>query len=147
MTILCGSCTKPFNTNWQLQRHLSRKYPCRRVTSNESKTQVEEVTEPDDEPTESVGEMMCKYCGKEFSRADYLKQHMKKCKEKDDVVRYCEMKLNIKMIPHSVKTGCRFCMKVLFDRSGLCKHLRTCKAKEKYKEELKERFEQIACSH
>lgn len=58
MKYICGSCSKEFISKTDLTRHINRKTKC------------------DDDTT------ICKYCQKNFSRKDVLKNHIKICKEK-----------------------------------------------------------------
>ncbi len=89
----CEKCCKEFRTNWQLQRHYSKKIPCNVEfprTANDSLKS-------------------CMYCGVHFARAYNLKVHMKTCKAKDDVVRCLEIQLGIDLPQDATKKQCRFC--------------------------------------
>jgi len=84
----------------------------------------------------SAVNLMCKYCQENFTRIDNLKRHIEsRCKEKNDIVRILEIKLDIK-VKLRKDIACRFCCKELSKKSSLCRHLKTCKEKQEYRKEL-----------
>jgi len=80
--------------------------------------------------------LQCTYCYEEFCRNDYLKSHIKTCKEKNDAVRCLEINLNIDLKKTNSKHECRFCNKIYTQNSNLTRHIKTCKAKQEYREKL-----------
>ena len=144
----CNKCDKSFKTNWQLQRHYSKKRPCQQVPQNSYQNPQNEYFVPQNEYFVPQNEyqipqneyLNCKFCNKEFSRNDNLKRHEDQCKDKDDHVRNMELQLNIKF-PHNIpKNTCRFCSHISKSLCNLPKHIRNCKAKEEYKRKLEEQI-------
>ena len=139
----CDNCDKIFRTNWHLQRHLRRKYKCVKIPQNNTvNPQNNTVNPPKDTvipPKDTVippkDSLKCKYCLETYSRIDSLKRHIETCKEKNDVVRRLEVKLDIKVEIRKDKT-CRFCKKEFSQKCSLGRHLNTCKNKQEYRKEL-----------
>ena len=136
----CERCTKAFNTNWQLQRHYSRRTPCNPSTPaiTPNATPIGENIEN----TTNVQNLKCIYCLKQLSRIDHLNTHMGICNEKNDAVRILEMKLGIDYKPHIHHKGCRFCNAIFTQTCSLTRHLKTCNAKEEYKRMLQEKLKE-----
>jgi hypothetical protein len=156
MIFCCNKCEKPFKTNWQLQRHLSKKNPCYANHSQKELHSSQRLSETDYEQpnysqiiqqiqedlvTDKKVERLCNYCMKEFVSKQTLQKHQKRCKERYDDVRCLEIKLNIPIEPWSNKK-CRFCNEYQSEQLGNVKrHHKTCKARTEYKRYL-ERQEQ-----
>ena len=66
-------------------------------------------------------------------------------KEKYDFIRGLEMSLNIAMKQCEEKLGCRFCNDVFSRKSSLNRHIKTCKAKQEYKEKLEAQVAKQLC--
>jgi hypothetical protein len=146
----CDNCDKIFRTNWHLQRHLRRKYKCVKVPQNDSiktqndslktqnvsiKTQNDSIKARNDSVKTQNDSLRCKYCQETYSRKDVLQRHQETCKEKNDVVRILEQKLDIK-VELKKDNVCRFCHKEFCSKSNTTRHLNTCKKKQEYRKEL-----------
>ena len=55
-------------------------------------------------------------------------------KKKDDAVRCLEMQLNIAYPNTILHKQCRFCNTLYTQKSTLTQHIKTCKAKQEYRE-------------
>ena len=138
----CSICCKDFKTNWQLQRHLRKKIPCKiskpPVAANEPPVTANEPPVAANEPPVTVEKYWCKYCETVFKRNQNLQNHFNICKEKKDDVRCLEIRLDINYYPKNKnKYECRFCHSNSTTSSHLNRHLTTCKAKQEYREHLK----------
>ena len=160
----CKNCCKEFKYQWCLDRHLRRKIPCKENNENDPLNSEETSLKPDNTSLNSTNtslnstntsldpdntslksddtSLKCKYCCNIFNRCDYLKYHVTVCKEKDDFVRGLEMSLGIEMKKCKEKHGCRFCNKVLSHKKNFSRHLKTCKAKQIYREKLEEQLQE-----
>ena len=153
----CKNCCKEFKYQWCLDRHLRRKIPCKENVSNDSSKPENDSSKlendlskpendspkPENDSSKSKNDsLICKYCCDGFSRTDYLKSHIKICKEKEDVVRCLEINLNINMKKTSYKHECRFCNKNYTQNSNLTRHIKTCKAKQEYRESLEAKLKE-----
>ena len=133
----CNRCERNFPKNWQLQRHFSRKIPCKlQLTCAPIKPPDELVKSPQriiksPQQTEKSPDTRCTLCLKTFARSQNLKTHS--CKMKDDKVRKLEIQLNKKIEPWSSDV-CRFCK--YEGGVHMSRHLKTCKAKMKYEQQL-----------
>ena len=140
----CNRCERNFQKNWQLQRHFSRKIPCKlQLTCAPVKTPDETIKSPQqtiESPQQTIEspqqtmkspDTCCKYCLKTFARSQNLKNHS--CKMKDDKVRKLEIQLNKKIEPWS-SNMCRFCR--YEGGVHISRHLKTCKARKRYHEKL-----------
>ena len=105
-----------FKTNWQSQRHESKKISCVPQNDREGK--------------------YCEYCMKEFRRPQNLRNHYQVCAEKGDCVRDLEIKLGVPYPTHIAKLTCRFCKYKSTTSSNLNRHIKTCEFKQRYKESL-----------
>jgi len=86
--------------------------------------------------TSSNNELKCMYCQETYSRIDNLKRHIEsRCREKNDIVRKLEIKLDIK-VEIKKDTKCRFCNKEYTQKSSLGRHLKKCKKKQEYQTRL-----------
>ena len=125
----CDNCDKKFRTNWHLQRHLRRKYKCVKIPQNNTVIPQNNTVIP---PKDTL---KCKYCLETYSRIDSLKRHIETCKEKNDVVRRLEVKLDIQVDIRKDKM-CRFCRKEFSQKCSLGRHINTCKKKQEYRKYL-----------
>ena len=144
MVFCCSVCCKEFRTNWQLQRHLRKKIPCKKNAAKEiedAENAAKEIENAGKQTTTKEELPKCTYCCKLFSKKHNLKAHLSICKEKDDHVRCLEVKLDKQYCEHEASTGCRFCQRILFDKSALRKHIRSCKMKEEYKIQLEKELD------
>jgi len=143
----CKKCCKEFKTNWQLQRHLGNKRPCKEVTPlDTSFTPLDTRIPPLDtgicdfstaRHINSSSIWKCIDCQGEFSRKDSLERHREVCPQRNDEVRSLENRLGIKVTIDVSNTKCRFC-DIKYSRIGsLHRHQETCKAKEEYKKHLR----------
>jgi len=108
---------------------------------NEVKS-AETVTNENPLYVKSDTSLNCKYCMETYCRSDYLKSHIKICKEKEDVVRCLEINLNINMKNTNYKHECRFCNKNYTQNSNLTRHIKTCKEKQEYRIYLEAKFKE-----
>uniref|UniRef100_A0A6C0F8Y0 Uncharacterized protein n=1 Tax=viral metagenome TaxID=1070528 RepID=A0A6C0F8Y0_9ZZZZ len=144
----CKNCCKEFKTNWQLQRHLSKKIACKEVPPITTQvppitTEVPPITTQDppittQDPPITTQSLTCEFCLVEFSRTDSLKRHKEVCPWKNDEVRNLESKLGIKISIDTSSTICRFCNIKCSRKDSLHRHHQICKMKENYKEHLKQ---------
>ena len=133
----CNNCEKSFKTNWQLQRHLSKKNTCKKKNQDSgTKSQDSEILSQDSEILSQDSELICKYCEKQFSLRRNAKRHEFNCKHRDDHVRKLELQLNICLPKGVAENACRFCKHVSKCKYDLPKHLKSCKAKEEYQKRL-----------
>uniref|UniRef100_A0A6C0F5W8 Uncharacterized protein n=1 Tax=viral metagenome TaxID=1070528 RepID=A0A6C0F5W8_9ZZZZ len=141
----CKICCKEFKTKWQLERHLSKKIPCKESRENLEDAPQNPYLLPQNPylvpqnpylAPQNLDEEYCKYCNKYFKRKDNKTRHEQICKDKDDYVRNMELQLNIGIPKDIPKTNCRFCNHVSKSLYNLPKHVKVCKEKEKYKERL-----------
>jgi hypothetical protein len=133
----CDNCDKIFRTNWHLQRHLRRKYKCVKIPPNNTYIPLDSADIPPNSTTVPLKNTYeCRYCLETFTRKDNLDRHTEtSCKEKNDVVRFLELKLDIKVEIRKDKV-CRFCEKEYTRKYSLTRHLNTCKKKQEYRKEL-----------
>lgn len=123
----CEFCSKDFKTKWQLDRHYNRKIPCekRSISTADKSTNCS---------------YHCKFCFEAYSRKDKLNTHIKTCKDKEDVVRYLELQLDIEPKIPKIKNQCRFCDKVFSQKTNHTRHLKTCQSKQDYKQKLESKM-------
>ena len=159
----CKNCCKEFKYQWCLDRHLRRKIPCKKIISvpseftqspseftqspSEFTQSPSELTQSPSELTQSPSNLTCKYCLELFSRSDSLSTHTKKCKAKDDTVRYLEIELGISFNIPTVKNQCRFCNSILSFKNAHTRHIKTCKAKQEYRESLEAKLKEKTNEH
>ena len=97
------------------------------------------IYEPEPEPEHELAPLLnplqCKYCEKPNSTKSNLNQHLKTCKEKQDIVRSLELQLSI-LYEKPDHNSCRFCTKRFLQSCNYTRHLKTCKSKQTYKEKL-----------
>ena len=144
----CEKCCREFKTKWQLQRHYSKKIPCKKVTPNGSSLPPNGSSLPPNgsffTPNGSSlppnGSFSCKYCFECFSRKDKLKTHNSSCREKEDIVRYLEMELDLEPPKAEHKNQCRFCNKCFSHKTNHTRHLKTCHHKQEYKLSLEHKM-------
>ena len=129
--IQCERCHREFPFQWKLDRHLSRKFPCKEI-----QTQNQETIPQNQETLIS-----CKFCLKEFSCIKLLNRHTQRCKLSIDYIRELELQLGIEL-PVFSKTKCRFCNQS-FSQVYLPRHLHRCKAKKEYQNKLEKQLEAI----
>ena len=160
----CCRCLKEFKYECHLQRHYSRKHPCKEpIKKIEEATDVLEkkvleldtdlkVTKDELEETnarldhlssEINGDSVykCQFCNQSFSfYTSYLKHKNKgRCKAKINNISIYERDLDIKT-PLEEKLKCRFCDQIYKNQSGLSKHkTKGCRARDEYEIELKNR--------
>ena len=67
---------------------------------------------------------------------------MKNCKEKNDVVRNLEIQLDINRKEIHNEHECRFCNKIILNRNNFSRHVRTCKEKEIYRQDLEKQIKE-----
>jgi len=127
MTV-CEICCKDFGQNWRLQRHLSKKRPCRPCAGNGP------PTGRIDPPT---GLKRCQWCGVGFKA--HLNRHVSVCKLRDDLIRVLEIQLGIPLPPETPKHSCRFCGHQSTKASHATRHLATCKHRSEYLASLQKR--------
>jgi hypothetical protein len=90
----CSLCKKEFKRKWDLQRHHSRKKPCKKVIPNIPKSPNISQTYPkisqknpkyptNDESVETNEKRFCcDFCKKSYKHKHHLNRHLKTCKEK-----------------------------------------------------------------
>ena len=114
----CMRCNKAFKYNWELERHKGRKFPCKEAT-----------------------EQRCKWCLKLFKSAKNLKRH--ECKWKEDEIRCLEVELGVEIEPIYESKKCRYCKKVYSQTRVVYDHMKTCKKKAGYLEELRRKQRRV----
>ena len=146
----CEKCCKEFKTNWQLQRHLSKKTPCKVIPQETSFLPQETSKIPQETsflPQETSflpqeTSLKCDYCCQEFSRLDSLKRHETGCKERQCVVRHLEVQLGIPIEIDIHSKQCRFCKKEFSQKCNCTRHKNTCKMKMKYLTYLEDKLKE-----
>lgn len=148
----CVRCKKCFRNNYDLDRHLSRKFPCKEKFENEIVTEGQKSTsgglkstlegqkstlEGTEKHLEGLKSTQCEYCLQSFSNRKTLTRHYDKCKEMDDPVRQLEIQHRIEPVLPDNPLECRFCNKMLSRKTILQKHYTTCKKKQEYHQMLK----------
>ena len=134
----CNNCEKSFKTNWQLQRHLSKKRTCKKLLPNETQEiqketqEIQKETQETQEIQKETSRNRCEFCLGTYNTN--LKRHVKNCKMKDDHIRCMEIELDKHILPWGSKT-CRFCSYVT-RTPNIKRHLKSCKAKEEYQKRL-----------
>ena len=117
----CLRCNSIFKYKGQLKRHMDRKYPCKEANGGQ--------------------EHRCTWCLKLFKDATNLKEHV--CKWKDDEIRCLEIDLGMEIEPIYDSKKCRYCKSVYAENKKCVFHMKTCKKKETYVEELKKKQSQM----
>lgn len=138
MAPTCIHCNKEFAYNYLLVRHLGRKYPCtvRQETISTCTETISKSAETITKQEKCEGMTQCIYCFKTFTKRN-SKRHEKTCKEQHNEIRKLEIELNKDpYIPKRLE--CRYCNQLSTTTSNLNVHLKTCKAKHKYYQELLE---------
>ena len=104
---------------------------------------------PNEPQERSMQKNQCEYCLKIFSTGSNYNKHLKRCKLKDCEIRKKELRVNklnteekIEFVPPPPNT-CRFCKTCFTQACSLTRHLKTCKEKEIYKEQLDVKYEQL----
>tara|TARA_B100001971_G_scaffold23671_1_gene18413 strand:- start:2446 stop:3429 length:984 start_codon:yes stop_codon:yes gene_type:complete len=118
----CNKCEKEFKRKWDLERHLNKKNPCKKIIQDIQKN--DELIEKDEKP------YGCDFCKRSYKHKYHMNRHLKTCKEKQK-----EEQKEKDEKPY----GCDFCKRSYKHKYNLTKHLKTCK--EKQKEEQKEKDE------
>lgn len=113
----CMRCKHVFKKKQQLERHVNRKNPCKEATGRQ--------------------DHRCTWCLKEFKGAKPLKEHV--CKWQDDEIRRLEIGLGMDIEPIYESKKCRYCKTVYSENKKCVFHMKTCKEKETYVENLKKR--------
>ena len=126
MNFKCERCEKQFRDAWNLNTHMSRKFPC--ILKNEQKDSL-------GEQKDSLGEQNCKWCLKTYFNTGSLNRHIKTCKLVDDPIRKLEMEQSIKIDLN--QPVCRFCNKTFTRTSSSNKHQPSCESKGAYIDKLK----------
>ena len=160
----CKKCCKEFKYQWCLDRHLRRKIPCKTVilcesendplpseknpSGNENAPLLSFIPPIYNENAPLINENVpsdfkhkCTYCEKQFLSKSNYNQHIKICKEKEDVIRSLEIQLDIPYTKSITHNSCRFCKKEFSKQSHCTRHLKICKAKQEYRESLEEKLE------
>jgi len=150
--VKCERCQQEFPFQWRLDRHLARKFPCKKIKVENSSDKVEnssdevenssdKVENTSDEVENSSDKVVkCQFCCKIYSSTKYKNIHEETCKLKDDHVRCLEMKLNIDFEAVSPQ-HCRFC-NTTFSKANIARHLIRCKAKQDYRAKLEKQLEE-----
>jgi len=152
----CSRCLKEFKYECHLQRHYSRKNPCKEPIKNIEKVTdklEKKVSELDTDLKETNAKLehlsseingdsvyKCDFCNQTFSfYSSYLKHKNKgRCKAKIDNIAIYERDLNIQVLEEKLK--CRFCNQTYKNQSGLSKHkTKGCRARDEYELDLQKR--------
>ena len=152
MVFCCSNCCKEFKTNWQLQRHLRKKIPCKKHQGGgaENSSSGAENSSSGAENSSSGAENSlncCTYCNKALKRNRNLLNHMSVCAAKDDAVRCLEIQLNIPYPKHTNNKMCRFCDYNSTSTSNVSRHMHSCKAKQIYKVKLEAQIQNKVRMH
>ena len=70
----CNKCEKEFKRKWDLERHLNKKNPCKKIIQDIQKN--DELIEKDEKP------YGCDFCKRSYKHKYNLTKHLKTCKEK-----------------------------------------------------------------
>ena len=148
----CDTCNKDFKAVWRLERHLSKKNPCRPVTQNNrvkiekdpkshaenaestQNSSLENENDTKQQPSKNIDSKQqvskrCQFCNKECKKN--IKRHENICPMANDEVREIEIELGIPYTEHD-KLTCRFC-KIKYTRPyNLRMHQETCNEKKTY---------------
>lgn len=154
MVYKCNICKKDFKYKYLLEKHNTRKYPCRSVDTtdiNDKLSKLEEDVCDLKEKYESIlthtfhtsitNELECKFCHKTFSFKNNLYRHIRdsNCRSKNDNVSIYERELGI--VPtEQIKNKCKFCLVKYSTKQAYSRHMnKGCNAKKCYEDELQER--------
>ena len=70
----CNKCEKEFKRKWDLERHLNKKNPCKKIIQDIQKN--DELIEKDEKP------YGCDFCKRSYKHKYHMNRHLKTCKEK-----------------------------------------------------------------
>jgi len=148
----CPRCDKWFRDRYALGSHQSRMKPCIEVNktikgpepNNYATHKTNSVDDKENTIMDNVKSAKieknnvynCVYCLSTFKTGWYKKNHEKNCKSKEDPVRIMELEQGIiPEIPEN-RLECRFCNNIFARTDNLSKHVKICKDRKQYIQEL-----------
>ena len=123
--MICNICEKEFKFNCLLERHMKRKFLCKR-------------TKP--QPTIVTQEINCTWCLKKFKSNKNLTRHLLVCKFKDCEIRKLEIDLGKEIEPIYECNSCRYCNKAYSTNGKVLQHVKNCGNMLNYKKQLEEQL-------
>jgi len=85
---ICNTCNKIFDHKSTYNRHINRKFKCKKNIENKIENNVSAENSPFGmalPKLECIDDTTCKYCLKSYSTNSNLNKHQKKCKSKIDI--------------------------------------------------------------
>ena len=112
----CVRCKKVFRNQYDLTRHMSRKFKCIQIIvtinkQNELPAKQNELPAKQNELPAKQNEPICEFCFKNFFNTQSLTRHYNICKSQDDPLRRLEIESGITPVLPTCPTECRFCNK------------------------------------
>jgi hypothetical protein len=146
----CENCGKTFRCLYYLTRHQSRIKPCTPIKNTQNCNNIlgtpkinsetpkinSETPKINSDSPKINSQNNCNYCLNTFSTSWYKNKHQETCTFKDDPVRLLEIQKEINPRTASSKTECRFCNHDFSRIDNLHRHLKVCKEREDYHNQL-----------
>ena len=73
----CNKCEKEFKRKWDLERHLNKKNPCKKIIQD-----IQKYPKNDELIEKNEKQFGCDFCKKSYKHKYHVNRHLKTCKEK-----------------------------------------------------------------